>query len=226
MHSAAGRIQIAKRTTLSLFPKEPKQQKPNDCVQMQGTQLNTRKVCRSCQKTRPHEHPTNPPTPRSASGASKAAPTTFYADVVKGESMAPRTPNKDKAKEDKEAVKEKAESLQQVLDDVPDDSPFDLWTLPKHGFAEPKRPWQRSRQRKMPLRPWKKPNRRRTKHRKPSKKSGPTWSSQRWPNKSQNQKRCSSSAWRMSTTYAICYATCEPGSTTAARQSVPGTRTV
>ena len=84
------------------------------------------------------------------------------AAAVKGESTAPKSQDKHKAKEDKEAIKEKAESLQQVLDDLPDASPlrpdFEAsckacrgssktkeargpgWTLPKHGFAEPKLP--------------------------------------------------------------------------------------
>ena len=93
------------------------------CSGCKAPNYTTRQVCRSCQKARPQElTPQKPAPPRSTSGASKAAPPTSYAAAVKGESTAPKTPEKDKAKEDKEAIKEKAESLQQILDDLPEDS--------------------------------------------------------------------------------------------------------
>ena len=96
------------------------------CSGCKAPNWTTRQVCRSCQKARPQELTPQKPMapPRSANGASKAAPPTSYAAAVKGESTAPKSQDKEKAKEEKEAMKEKAESWQQALDDLPDDSPL------------------------------------------------------------------------------------------------------
>ena len=93
---------------------------------LQGAQLDHQtglQIVPEGQASRAHAQKTVAP-PRSANGASKAAPPTSYAAAVKGESTAPKSQDKEKAKEDKEAIKEKAESWQQVLDDLPDESPL------------------------------------------------------------------------------------------------------
>ena len=60
--------------------------------------------------------------PRPSATPSCAAQPTSYSAAEKGESSAPKPTRKEETREDKEAVKEKAESLQQMIDDLPEDS--------------------------------------------------------------------------------------------------------